>query len=409
MRSSVGGSVDRHRIRPMSTIYAYERQPYERSLEVRIVDTGTTEGRPWAELDDTVLFPEGGGQPADHGRLGGIEVVDVVRREGRVHHVLADPAEVGGPTTLELDWRRRFDHMQQHTAQHLLTAIAADRFGWPTTSFHLQAEVCDVEIEAPELGSSDLEALEDAVAAEIRAARPITTRRVEPEALDGLEIRTRGLPAGHTGTVRLVEIEGLDLNTCGGTHLRSTAEIESLKLLGSESRRGGQRLLWIAGGRVRRRLGAHERRNADLRKTLGAGDDELVGLAAAKLEQLKDAQRRLKHLTMRLAKTEGERLAGLALPVVDAHFEDADPGVLQTVARELTQRAPATAALLTAEGPKGRFFLLAVGSESPVDTGTVGPRVAELLEGRGGGKGALFQGKAGSFEHRDEALAAFGS
>src|ERR1044072_2667912 len=238
-----------------TALAAYERDPRLRELEVDVLAVGEESGRPWARLSDTVLYSEGGGQPADRGGLGEIAVEEVQRRGGEVFHVLASAASPGR-ATVRLDWARRFDHMQQHTAQHLLSAIAADRFGWETTAFYLGAQTCDVELAASELAAERVAELEDAVAAEVRAARPVTTRRVRPDSLAGLAVRSRGLPAGHTGDVRLVEIAGIDLNTCGGTHLASTAEIECVKLLGSEPMRGGGPLYWIAAGRRRASLAA---------------------------------------------------------------------------------------------------------------------------------------------------------
>ena len=112
--------------------------------------------------------------------------------------------------TVELDWARRFDHMQQHTAQHLLTAVAADRFGWPTTAFHLGEHVSDVELDVAAIDEEQLRSLENAVAAEVRAARPVTARRVSRDEYERTDVRSRGLPAGHAGDVRLVEIDGVD-------------------------------------------------------------------------------------------------------------------------------------------------------------------------------------------------------
>ncbi len=255
----------------MSAVPAYERDPRRTELLTEVVATGTDEGRPFALLADTILYPEGGGQPSDRGVLGETPVLDVRSGPDGIRHYLAAPV-AEGPVRLRLDWDRRFDHMQQHTAQHLLTAVAQDRFRWETTAFHLGERVSDIELKAPKLPPEGLRALEDAVAAEIRAARPVTARRVPPEEVARLPVRTRGLPEGHVGDVRLVEIEGLDLNTCGGTHLASTAEIELVALVSTEAIRGGTRLFFAAGGRARRRLAAHEERNAALRKLLGAPD-----------------------------------------------------------------------------------------------------------------------------------------
>ncbi len=391
----------------MRRIQAYEREPRRTELEVEVVAVGEEDGRAWAELDDTILYPEGGGQPADHGRLmqgsDAVQVVDVQRAGDAVRHVLDAPAAVG-PATLHLDWQRRFDHMQQHTAQHLLSAVAADRFGWSTTSFHLQDVVCDVELDSPVLSARQLAALEGAVAAEVRAGHPITTRRVEPEELAELAVRSRGLPEGHSGTVRLVEIAGLDLNTCGGTHLASTAEIECVKLLAAEAKRGGCLLRWVAGGRVRRRLGSWEERGAELRRVLDAGDDQLAEVAAGKLAQLKLADRRRRALEGRLAEAVAEALAARAEPVVEVHFDDADMGLAQQIARRFTRSSHPGLALVTASDEGGSYFVVAGGGGCERDVQSAGRRVAEALGARGGGSGALFQGKAESLAGRAGAL-----
>ncbi|KPJ80961.1 MAG: hypothetical protein AMS19_08875, partial [Gemmatimonas sp. SG8_23] len=119
------------------TIPAYERDPRQRTLTTRVLARNERDGAPVLVLEDTILYPEGGGQPSDLGTIDGVPVTDVRRVDGRIEHTLAAPVEAD-EVTVRLDWERRFDHMQQHTAQHLLTAIAADRFGWQTTAFHLE-------------------------------------------------------------------------------------------------------------------------------------------------------------------------------------------------------------------------------------------------------------------------------
>jgi alanyl-tRNA synthetase len=390
----------------MTTLPAYERDPRLRELDVEVLATGVEEGRVWARLSDSVLFPAGGGQPADRGWLSEIPVVDVQRREDAAVHYL-ERSVAPGPARLRLDWPRRFDHMQQHTAQHLLSALAADRFGWETTSFHLGEATCDVELAAAAPPPARLAELEEAIAREVRAARPVSARRVPPAALAGLAVRSRGLPPGHTGDVRLVEIEGIDLNTCGGTHLASTAEIECLKLLGCEPMRGGTRLYWVAGGRVRTRLEAHERRTAALRQTLEGSDDELVTLAVARRDQLRESERTRRRLHERLADAEAARLLAAAgdAGFVDAHLEDADGAFLQRIANAFAARAGAALLLLTAGGGGAALFALAAQESAAVDLRALGARVAAALGGRGGGSGHVYQGKAGDLTGRAELVA----
>ncbi len=386
----------------MPGMYAYERDPKLTRLETEVVSAGEEESHPFVVLADTVLYPEGGGQPADRGTVGGVAILDVRKVDDVIRHLLAGPAP-SGRVTVELDWARRFDHMQQHTGQHLLTAVADRRFGWHTTAFHLGERTCDIEVDTPDVDAGQVAELEEAVAAEIRAARPVTARRVSPEEYAALAVRSRGLPEGHTGDVRLVEIEGIDLNTCGGTHCGSTAEIEALKLLGTESMRGGTRLSWVAGARLRRLHEAHHRRNAELRELLGTSDDELVVRLEAKLEQLRDAERALRALEDELAVASAAALAAGQGPVLVAHWPERDLPFLQRVAREAGRLAPDRVVFLTAGAGEEGAFLLAAGEAVGLDVPAAGRRVAEVLEGRGGGSGRIFQGKAGRLSRREEA------
>lgn len=383
---------------------AYERDPYATSLETRILRCGVAQDRPFVLLEDSIFYPEGGGQPCDLGTINGVAVLDVQKHDGELRHTLEAPLPEG-PAALRLDWARRFDHMQQHTGQHLLTAVAQDRFTWETTAFHLGAAVCDIELAAGSITLRDMEVLEEAVAAEIRAARPISARRVSPEAYGREAVRSRGLPEGHTGDIRLVEIAGVDLNTCGGTHLRHTGEIEALKLLGTEPIRGGTRLFYAAGGRVRSRLGAHEARNAAFRTLLGAPDEELAAALRTKLDQLQAAERRSRKLEEELAGTQAAALAAQPEALVEAHAEGRDMAFLQNLSRQILAAAPAKAVFLTSDLDGQGIFLLAGGEACALDIPALGKTVATILGAKGGGSGKGFQGKAPSLAARAEALA----
>ena len=388
----------------MNELPAFEREPYLTELETSVLRVGEDGGRPYAVLADSILYPEGGGQPPDHGFLGAVAVIDVQKAGGEVRHYLAGPA-APGPARLRLQWPRRFDHMQQHTGQHLLTAVARDRFGWETTAFHLGEEISDIELDVAQVTPAEREQLEEAVAAEIRRARPVTCRRVGPEALAGLNVRSRGLPAGFQGEVRLVEIQGLDLNTCGGTHLSSTGELEAMALLGSEPVRGGTRLFFVAGGRLRHRLGAHEQRNAALRTLLGAPDGGLAAAVAGRMEQQRKLEKRLRSLEDELGELLAATLADQPQAWVERHFEGKDASFLQRAARQVVARAPGKTVFLTGTQEGQSFFLLASGPTAPMDTAALGREIAGLLSGRGGGSGKLFQGKTGSLAGRDQVLA----
>ncbi len=388
----------------MERIPCYELDPCLRTLDTQVLRAWVEEGQSWAVLEDTVLYPEGGGQPCDRGTANGIEVLEVRSHAGELRHRLAAPL-AEGPVALVLDWARRFDHMQQHTGQHLLTALAQDRFGWPTMAFHLGEEVSDVELAVPTLTPGDRARLEEAIAQEIRAARPVRARRVDAEGYAREKVRSRGLPDGHVGDIRLVEIEGVDLNTCGGTHLRHTGELESMVLLGTEPLRGGLRLFFVAGGRVRRRLAAHEARTAALRGLLGAPDAELVAVLQGKLEQALGAEKRLRRTEEELAEALAGGLAAAPGVLAEAHLGERDMAFLQRLARLVLTAAPAKTVFLTAEAAGQGIFLLSAGSEAALDIPALGRGVAEALGAKGGGSGKSFQGKAPDLAGRAQAVA----
>lgn len=384
---------------------AWERQPYLRELNTEIVACGEGPGGAWAILADTVLYPEGGGQPSDHGWIGEVEVQAVHRApEGIVHHLAAPVAP--GPTVVRLDWPRRFDHMQQHTAQHLLTALAQDRFAWPTTAFHLGERTSDIELDVPAISQHQLRDLEEAANAEIRSGRPVRRHWVKPEEMATLPVRTRGLPSGHRGDVRLIEIERLDLNTCGGTHVASLCELESVVLVGTEPMRGGTRVYFVAGRRVRALLAEHLELAAQLRTVLGAPNNELGAVAQAKLEALRQAERATRRASEQWAATLGELLASQSQPFVDTHLENQDMPFLQRVARRFTEVAPSGVVLLTSDTPAGGLFCLAAGHAASVDLREAAQAFTTAVGGRAGGSGRVFQGKVPSFHRRAAAIAA---
>ncbi len=379
----------------------WSEDAYRRSLRTRTVrvDPGG-EGRSLVELEDTVLYPAGGGQPADRGWVGEAPVVDVRKEEGRIVHVVEGPVEPG-PVEVRLDWERRYDHMQQHTAQHLLTALAGRHLGWKTTGFGIGRETSslDVDIRKPEPGT--LRELEERVAVAIREARPVRVRWTDRDGMERLEVRSRRLPAGFEGPIRLIEIEGIDRNTCGGTHVASTAEVEAVAIVGTEPMHGGTRLHWVAGRRVRSRMAAREALLAGLRGLTGAGDAELEATVALKLEQLREARAEAARLRERLGRMVAESLAVREGPVVTARLEDVE--ILTAVASALAGSAGRKAFLLVA--PDGSLAL-ALAAGAPGDALTLGRIAGTILEARGGGRDRLYRGRAQRLDRLEEAGAA---
>jgi misacylated tRNA(Ala) deacylase len=362
---------------------------------------GSNPPKRWlVELADTVLFPEGGGQPSDTGAIGGVRCASVHRTaDGVVEHVMEGPLEVGAAMEVVVDWDRRFDHMQQHSSQHLISAVALAKWGIKTLSWELGTQSVTVELDVPADKADVLTELEAAVNSHVREAAAITWEEFTREALaldsrPGLRASAKSLPPD-VQTVRIIEIAGVDINPCCGTHLGSTAEMQVVKFTTAEPRKGKTVLHFATGGRVLKALAAATLRDRGLNKVLSCGPDEFV----AKVEKLtadgSASQRVLRKMGEELATLLGESLAAAAIDgVATMHREDASSmPFLQLVAATVLCAAPPLIVLLTSgsctkKGGTASFLLVSDGRADGLNK-----EVAAALGGRGGGKNGSMQGK----------------
>src|SRR5258708_3579127 len=229
-------------VRMSMTERLYYHDCYLREFKARVVETAEDGRRVY--LDRTAFYPTSGGQPFDTGTMDGASVIDVIDQEERVAHIL-DAALSPGEITAQIDWQRRFDHMQQHTGQHLLSAVLEELFQIPTISFHLGAETSTIDLGASSLSLRQMEQAEERCAETVSESRPVTITFDEASA--DLDLRKA---TERTGTLRVVSIQGIDRSACGGTHVRSTAEIGSVLLRKTEKIRGNIRLEFVCGRRA---------------------------------------------------------------------------------------------------------------------------------------------------------------
>lgn len=381
----------------------YLTDPYLTRFDAEVVATRTHAGRPAAVLSRTAFYPEGGGQPADRGFLGGVAVVDVQQDGDDVVHVLASPVAVG-PVTGEVDWARRFDHMQQHHGQHLLSAAFVKVLAAPTVSFHLGEELCtiDVGVALARLDDEAFARVEDACNESVFRDLPVSARDYAPDELAHLDLRKQAVKGS-----RVVVVEGVEASPCGGTHPRRTGEVGVVAVL--RAQRWGDdvsRVEFVCGRRVPRVL-----RRA--RVDLGAAADALrcpasdVGAVARKVaDDARDSRRELGRLESALAALEAGRLDRESPPGPVARVlegELATAARLRLVAAGLAARG--RTALLAARAD-GRVWLCFQRPSGP------GPSMSELLKaaaaalgGKGGGSAELAQGSAPEGAGLDEALA----
>ncbi|MBN3555467.1 hydrolase [Fictibacillus nanhaiensis] len=224
----------------------YYSSPYTIEWETTIKKSFDNDGKFFIVLESTAFYPTGGGQPNDTGTINGINVLDVFTEKDEVIHQLDRLPETSS-VNCKLNWDRRFDHMQHHSGQHLLSAVCYSLHGARTISFHLGTEYATIDIEMDVLNQNQMDRLEQAVNEEIYKNRMVHTYFVNDEELQQLPLLK--MPK-ITENIRIVEIEGVEHNACGGTHVRSTAEIGIIKLLKAEKQKGAVRLYFKCGIRA---------------------------------------------------------------------------------------------------------------------------------------------------------------
>ncbi|HEY6948873.1 MAG TPA: DHHA1 domain-containing protein [Gemmatimonadales bacterium] len=343
-------------------------------------------------LDRTAFYPTSGGQPHDTGRLEGVEVVDVVDEGERIAHVLAAPLPPG-PVRGEVDWARRFDHMQQHTGQHLLSAVLEGLYGFHTLSVHFGQDASTLDLDTSAITPEQVAAAETRANLVATENRPVSIGFEDAAAAAGLR-----KPSDRTGPLRIVTIQDLDRSACGGTHVRATGEIGAILIRKVERVRKAVRLEFLCGTRAVRRARADQELLARLAAQYSAAPDELPALVEAQRAELKDAVAERREAEAQLDRYRAAELyagttpdaAGLRRIVVrEARGIDRLRGLAQAVAA-----LPRALFVGVAASPPG--LLVAASEDSGRDAAAMLRSALAPAGGRGGGTPRLAQGTVGA-------------
>jgi len=363
----------------------YYNDCYLREFQARVVQVSEDGRRVW--LDRTAFYPSSGGQPFDLGVLGGAAVVDVVDEDSGVVHVVDKPVSLG-EVNGEVDWTRRFDHMQQHTGQHLLSAVFEELFGVGTVSFHMGSMVSTIDVNAAALDTRQVERVEERCAEIVAEARPVLITFEDATADLGLRKASE-----RTGTLRIVSIEGLDRSACGGTHLRSTAEIGPVEIRKLEKIRGTTRVEFVCGLRAVRAVRTDFRLLSEISRTLSAPFEDIPALIAAQIEKAKTLEKTCLRLSTELAKREGGELHAATAPGEDGIRRVVERGAIDDSVRTRAQAFVAGGkAVFLAVSEDPASVLLAASADSGVHAGNRVKEAVSAAGGRGGGNQTLGQG-----------------
>jgi alanyl-tRNA synthetase len=340
-------------------------------------------------LDRTAFYPTSGGQPFDTGRLGGVAVVDVIDEGDRIAHIVESPV-VGDRLAGAIDWARRFDHMQQHTGQHLLSAVIAERFGHATVGVHFGQESSTLDLDAAGLGHAGITEAEMRANAAVTENRPVEVSFEEAAAAAGLR-----KASGREGTLRIVTIRGLDRSACGGTHVRATGEIGAIAIRKVERVKQHVRLEFLCGLRAVRCA----RADADLLSAVAASHsaaaEELPALFEAQRSELKAGAAARRELEEAIAGYRARELYAAIQPEargrrVAVVREPAGPVErLRALALAYAGLAGGVLIAVVAEPPA---MLLATAADTDLDAGRVLKPALEANGGRGGGNARMAQG-----------------
>ena len=385
----------------LRTARLYWEDSYRTEFEARVLERDATGLRLY--LDRTAFYPESGGQPCDTGWINDVAVREVVEEGERIAHVLEMPVteeRVRG----RIRWERRFDHMQQHSGQHLLSAVVLDLFGAPTVGFHLGAEVSTIDLGVASLGREQIVRAEERANELVFRNLPIRARW--EDAGEASELR-RAVDRG--GPIRIVTIEGVDRAACGGTHVRATGEIGPILIRKLDRAHKGVRLEFVCGLRAVRRARSDFEALTAIARTLSTGLDRAAEQAAAQARALEESEKTRRKLALELALRRGRELYETtpAGPdgtrcVIRRQASGKADEELRALAQGFTERAGAVFLAVFEDPPS---LLLAVSESGGWDAGAAVREALGAVGGRGGGSARMAQGSAPDRQALQEAAA----
>lgn len=365
----------------------YFQDACQKSFEAAVVEKVIYEGRPAVVLDQTCFYPESGGQPADRGTINGVNVIIVLEDGDRIVHVLEKE------TTAEringvIDWQRRFDHMQQHSGQHILSQCFIELFDGETLSFHLGETVSTLEIGLRELRECDVERVETRANEIIFEDREIRTYFVPDYKISTIPLRR---PPKKEGLIRVVEISGFDYSACGGTHCRRTGEVGLIKINKWDKIRGNMRFEFLCGRRALQDYAWKNRSLAVMGQQLSVHEKDISASVEKMVQEIKQAKKRMRKLQERLAVYEAQEVIQKATGrIIREIWTEKSPEEGKLLALNII-RAGEFAVLFGIRGEENDRLIFASSEKLPLDMRELVPVVFSRVGGKGGGSPSLVE------------------
>jgi alanyl-tRNA synthetase len=383
------------------TTRLYYDDSYLRTFTASVVGLDTLEGKPAVVLDRTAFYPTSGGQPYDTGRLGNAGVLAVEESDtGTILHMVdapIAPGEVEG----SIDWERRFDHMQQHTGQHILSQAFVQAARAATLSFHLGPETSTIDIDMAQPAPESIQQAEELATRIVFEDRPVNVVTVDRAQLSSMGVRKE---SQRVGEIRVIDVEGFDRSPCGGTHVRRTGEIGIIAVLGWERYKGGTRVEFVCGYRAFRALRKDHSTLKQLSRLFSAHPDEIPQLAEKLFQERAALARENARSAAQLLELEAGDLARNAprageYALVRQSFESRPFESLKLLAQKIAALGRAVAILATRDGKAQ--IAVARSPDVPADVGALVKELCARRGGKGGGRPELAQAGGIDPEHID--------
>jgi alanyl-tRNA synthetase len=383
------------------TEHLYLSDPYLTRFQARVVRTFPFKNQLAVVLDRTAFYPEGGGQPGDRGTLGTVQVLDTQEQDGEVLHLVDPASSTADSVEGEVDWPRRFDHMQQHHGQHLLSAAFLRVHRAATHSFHLGEQTCtiDLDFSIDRLNADALRAAEASANQSVWQDHPVIARDFVGEERAGLSLRKEPVKGD-----RVILVEGVDASPCGGTHPRRTGEVGCIAILRAQ-RWGARssRVEFVCGNRVVQSLIQATESIARTADALRAAPAEIVEATSRFAAEGQARRKRIEALEAELAAHKAEQLIAATPTGAIAETIQGDMQAAKVLAAELVARGRIA---LVAAREGGRAHLCFARPSGPgLPMNAVLKAVLPILGGKGGGSAENAQG-SGEASRLSEALAA---
>ena len=367
----------------------YYQDSMMKEFTADVVTTGTDENGAYVVLSNTAFYPTGGGQPNDTGWLNGIEVVNVEKVDEEIRHYIKEDVAINGTVEGKLNWDRRFDHMQQHTGQHILTAAFVELFDYQTVSFHLGSELVAIDLNIAEVTAEQLAEAEKRANDIVLENRPIETTWVTKDDLAQYNLRK---DVTVDEDIRLVIIPDYDYNGCGGTHPTSTGQVQMIKIMEIEKMKSNIRVHFVCGDRVREQLAMRKNVLTDVARQLSVPEKDASAALTKLMTTAKQTEKALAEARDALLGYEAKELAHTGEAVVGRVFENRTIQELQKLARFITTENADVTALLVANNEDKLQFVAARGANVELSMKSVSAAALPIINGKGGGNDALVQG-----------------